>query len=209
MNQVAAEAARQVAVIGGVRGATGRPFPRFEGAGAVARPSAWAPLMVAAEMASAGVMPIRRQASAIAVCMFSVGVWSGLKLVARATAAPASMSARAGAFRGRRCGTTRRAAGWPWCRNPPADAHSDGLAYSRWSMLDAKCSTAAVMAAPPATLVGVHLAGESQLARDRPGTGAGNPNRSARLPKRCPRTAPGVGVEASASVPGICSPPRR
>ena len=47
-------------------------------------------------MACSMVIPIFRQASAMTVCMLSVGVCCALKLEARATAAPASARARAG-----------------------------------------------------------------------------------------------------------------
>ena len=49
-------------------------------------------------MASAGVMRICVQARDMMNCMFRVGLVPGLKSVARATAAPASMSLRAGGY---------------------------------------------------------------------------------------------------------------
>jgi hypothetical protein len=54
-------------------------------------------LIVAAAIASAGVILIAEQAIERIICMFGVGHVPGLKSVASATAAPASMSARAGA----------------------------------------------------------------------------------------------------------------
>src|SRR5271157_5159665 len=62
-----------------------------------AQPIEWAALTVAAEMASAGDIRMARQAKEMAVCMFNDGVSQGLKFVAMATAAPASINARAGA----------------------------------------------------------------------------------------------------------------
>lgn len=56
----------------------------------------YAALMVAAAMASAGVMRICVQARDKIAGMESVGLVPGLKSVARATMAPASMSLRAG-----------------------------------------------------------------------------------------------------------------
>ena len=53
--------------------------------------------MVAAAMASAGVMRICVQASERIMDMLSVGLVPGLKSVAMPTMAPASISARAGA----------------------------------------------------------------------------------------------------------------
>ena len=53
--------------------------------------------MVAAAMASAGVMRICVHASERIICILSVGEVPGLKSVASATMAPASISARAGA----------------------------------------------------------------------------------------------------------------
>src|SRR5271157_2385623 len=63
-----------------------------------AQPIEWAALTVAAEMASAGDIRMARQAKEMAVCMFNDGVSQGLKFVAMATAAPASINARAGAY---------------------------------------------------------------------------------------------------------------
>jgi len=86
-----------------------------------AHPSAHALLKVAAQIASSVVSPNRQQAISTEVCMLSVGVWCGLKLVPKAIGTPASISARAG-------GT----------HPAPADAHGRSVA-----MMPASASFAA------------------------------------------------------------------
>src|SRR4051794_33589312 len=115
-------------------------------------PNACAPLMVAAEIASSIVMLKRRQASPIAACMLSALLLYGLKLVASATAAPASMSARAGAY-GRLPYKEAQGINVATVLEQPSPATSSAVAYSRWSMLFKPSATAIFTAGPAPVLV--------------------------------------------------------
>ena len=108
---------------------------------------AWAALMVAAVMASAGVILRQTQAKAMTYCIDSVGDDPGLQSVASATGTPASIMSRAGAnsspiknkvVAGKSTATTPASA---MRRMPSADA------CTRWSADTAP--TSAASSAPP------------------------------------------------------------